>query len=144
MVFCVPHLLAEAELEKLEGPLENLDKIEVCDMTAASQTIINFFKTSRSFSETELLSGIKSDKKKKSKGKSLERIKTMSKIVVASGSSKLEDKQKNSATNSSLKLLKKTPTEVVPLVPPKELSVFELLTSINEHTGDSLYPINFF
>ena len=46
MVFCVPHLLAEAELEKLEGPIENFDKIEVCDMTAASQTIVNFFNIS--------------------------------------------------------------------------------------------------
>ena len=55
MIFCIPHLLAEAELENLEGPIEDFDKILVCDMTAASQTIVSFFNTSRSFDENELL-----------------------------------------------------------------------------------------
>ena len=65
MIFCIPHLLAEVELENLEGPIENFDKIQACDMTAAAQTIVNFINTSRSFDENELLTETKSDKKTK-------------------------------------------------------------------------------
>ena len=75
MIFCIPHLLAEAELENLQGPLEDFDKILVCDMTAASQTIVSFFNTSRSFDENELLQEAKVGKGKKSKGRSLEKNK---------------------------------------------------------------------
>ena len=141
IIFCVPHLLAEAKLDNLCEPLDSLDRVLVCDLVAASQTIVNFFNISRTFSENELIRETQLEKKKFVKDKP---GKANPRPATNSAAKKVEDKSRAPGNLTGPKTMKKQPTEVLPTTASPQLSIFQLLTSINEQTAESLYPISFF
>ena len=99
IIFCMPHLLVEAKLNEIEEPLESLKKVCVCDMEAATQTIINFFNIKRTFSENELVKEVQQEKNKFIKEKS---SKTFSRYIANSASKKMVDDKTDRTTGSNI------------------------------------------